>query len=43
LVVGFYDDEAIRTPDGWRLTKVRLTVTHQEHPELQKLAFRPDA
>jgi 3-phenylpropionate/cinnamic acid dioxygenase small subunit len=28
LVVGFYDDEAIRTNDGWRLSSVRLTVNH---------------
>jgi hypothetical protein len=33
LVVGFYDDEAVRTPEGWRLGKVRLTVTYEEHPE----------
>jgi 3-phenylpropionate/cinnamic acid dioxygenase small subunit len=33
LVVGFYDDEAVRTPDGWRLSKVRLTPMYQEHPE----------
>jgi hypothetical protein len=33
LVVGFYDDEAVRTPDGWRLRGVRLTVTYQEHPD----------
>ena len=33
LVVGFYDDEAVRTPDGWRLRCVRLTVTYQERPD----------
>ena len=33
LVVGFYDDEAVRTPDGWRLRSVRLTATYQEHPD----------
>lgn len=31
LVVGFYDDEAVRTPDGWRLSRVKLTATHQEN------------
>ena len=31
LVVGFYDDVAVRTPEGWRLSAVKLTVTHQEH------------
>ena len=31
LVVGFYDDEAVRTPDGWRLTRVKLTAIHQEN------------
>ena len=40
LVVGFYDDEAVRTPDGWRLSKVRLTVTHQENLELLAIANR---
>jgi hypothetical protein len=38
LVVGFYDDEAVRTADGWRLTKVKLTVTYSEHDELRALA-----
>jgi hypothetical protein len=33
LVVGFYDDEAVRTPDGWRLRKVRLTMTYEERPD----------
>ncbi|ANZ40448.1 hypothetical protein BBK82_34970 [Lentzea guizhouensis] len=31
LVVGFYDDEAVRTPDGWRLRHVKLTAIHQEN------------
>ena len=30
-VVGFYDDEAIRTPDGWRLRAVRLSVNYREN------------
>ena len=29
LVVGFYDNVAVRTPDGWRLSAVKLTATHQ--------------
>ena len=29
VVVGFYDDEAVRTPDGWRLERVKLTIRHQ--------------
>jgi hypothetical protein len=33
LVVGFYDNEAVRTPDGWRLSKVRLTMTYEERPD----------
>jgi hypothetical protein len=33
LAVGFYDNEAVRTADGWRLSKVRLATTYQEHPE----------
>jgi len=38
LVVGFYDDEAIRTTNGWRLSKVKLTVTHNENQELRAIA-----
>ena len=38
LVVGFYDDAAIRTGDGWRLASVKLSVTHQENAHLYDLA-----
>ncbi|MET9224539.1 nuclear transport factor 2 family protein [Lentzea sp. NPDC003310] len=31
LVVGFYDNEAVRTPAGWRLSRVKLTAVHQEN------------
>ena len=34
LVVGFYDDVAERTADGWRLSAVKLTPTYQENAEL---------
>jgi len=34
LVVGFYDDVAVRTPEGWRLSSVKLSVTHQENEAL---------
>jgi hypothetical protein len=34
LVVGFYDNVAVRTPKGWRLSSVKLTVTHQENEAL---------
>ena len=34
LVVGFYDVVAVRTPDGWRLSSITLTVTHQENEAL---------
>ncbi|GAA2265952.1 hypothetical protein GCM10010145_35270 [Streptomyces ruber] len=34
LVVGFYDNEAIRTADGWRLSSVKLTAHHQENAHL---------
>ena len=27
LVVGFYDDVAVRTPEGWRLSSITLTMT----------------
>ncbi|MBB4908311.1 nuclear transport factor 2 family protein [Actinophytocola algeriensis] len=39
LVVGFYDNEAVRTADGWRLNRVRLTSTHQENPHLSRIAL----
>jgi len=39
LVVGFYDDVAVRTPDGWRLTTLKLTVTHQENEQLVAAAM----
>ncbi|MEV6634709.1 nuclear transport factor 2 family protein [Actinoplanes sp. NPDC051470] len=39
LVVGFYDNEAVRTPDGWRLTRVKLTAAHQENPHLSSVAL----
>ncbi len=38
-MVGSYDDEAVRTPDGWRLSRVRLTATHQENPQLAAVAM----
>jgi SnoaL-like domain len=38
LVVGFYDTEAVRTPKGWRISRFKLTVTHQENPQLASLA-----
>ena len=39
LVVGFYDNEAVRTPDGWRLSRVKLTATYQENPHLSGAAM----
>jgi hypothetical protein len=39
LVVGFYDNEAVRTADGWRLNRVRLTSTYQENPHLSSVAL----
>lgn len=34
LVVGFYDDVAVRTSEGWRLRSVKLTMTYQENEAL---------
>ncbi|MFX4290974.1 nuclear transport factor 2 family protein [Streptomyces bohaiensis] len=34
LVVGFYDNEAVRTPEGWRLSRVKLTAAYQENAHL---------
>lgn len=39
LVVGFYDNEAVRTADGWRLNRVKLTSTYQENPHLSSAAL----
>lgn len=39
LVVGFYDNEAVRTANGWRLSHVRLTAIHQENPHLAGAAL----
>ena len=44
LVVGFYDNVAVRTPDGWRLSSLKLTPTHQENDALlaASMAAVPD-
>jgi len=34
LVVGFYDNVAVRTPEGWRLSSIKLTLIHQENEAL---------
>jgi SnoaL-like domain len=34
LVIGFYDNVAVRTAQGWRLSSVTLTATHQENEAL---------
>jgi hypothetical protein len=39
LVVGFYDNAAVRTPDGWRLSRVSLTATYQENAHLSSMAL----
>ena len=39
LVVGFYDNEAVRTPDGWRFTRVKLTSSYQENAHLSSVAL----
>jgi SnoaL-like protein len=38
LVVGFFDVDAIRTPDGWRINRFKHTVTHQDNPQLASVA-----
>ena len=38
LVVGFYDNEAVRTAGGWRLDRVRLTASYQENAHLSGVA-----
>ena len=39
LIVGFYDNVAVRTPEGWRLSAVKLTLTHQENEALLAAAM----
>ncbi|MGH3351744.1 MAG: nuclear transport factor 2 family protein [Nocardioides sp.] len=34
LVVGFYDNTAVRTENGWRFDRVKLTATYQENAGL---------
>ncbi|GAA1427976.1 hypothetical protein GCM10009616_06530 [Microlunatus lacustris] len=34
LVVGFYDDEAVRTENGWPFSKVKFTAAYQENAQL---------
>ena len=36
----FYDDIAVRTADGWRLSSVTLTATHQENAGLRDVVAR---
>ncbi|MEU4518942.1 nuclear transport factor 2 family protein [Amycolatopsis sp. NPDC024027] len=38
LVAGFYDNEAVRTAEGWRLSRVKLTATYQENAHLSGAA-----
>jgi hypothetical protein len=38
LVVGFYDNEAVRTPDGWRINHLKFTLTYQENAHLSTVA-----
>ena len=38
VAVGFYDDEAVRTAEGWRLCSVRLTMTHSSGIEVAPIA-----
>lgn len=34
LVVGFYENEAVRTEHGWRFSKVKLVAAYQENTQL---------
>lgn len=42
LVVGFYDNEAVRTEAGWRFSKVKLTASFQENAHLLATRNRPE-
>jgi SnoaL-like protein len=43
LVAGFYDNEAVRTAAGWRLSTVRLTASFQENAHLSGIALAAGA
>lgn len=34
LVVGFYDNDVVRTENGWRFSRVKLTASYQENTHL---------
>jgi hypothetical protein len=34
LVVGFYENEAVRTEHGWRFSKVKLVAAYQENAQI---------
>ncbi|MFD2795203.1 nuclear transport factor 2 family protein [Promicromonospora vindobonensis] len=34
LVVGFYDNEVVRTAKGWQFSRVKLTAAYQENAHL---------
>lgn len=38
LVVGYYDNEAVRIGHGWRFSKVKLTAAYQENTQLLREA-----
>lgn len=39
-LIGFYEDDAVRTADGWQLVKVRLDMRYQSGDHVRKLAYR---
>lgn len=42
LMVGFYDNQAVRTADGRHLNRVKLTSTYQENAHLMTLPLGTD-
>ncbi|WP_211270777.1 hypothetical protein [Streptomyces yerevanensis] len=41
-MVGFYDNQAVRTADGRHLNRVKLTSTYQENAHLMTLPLGTD-
>lgn len=39
LAVGFYDDEAVRTDNAWRLRRVRMDLAYQDNVEVFGVAL----
>lgn len=39
-IIGFYEDDAVRTASGWQLVKVGLECRYQSGTDIRKIAYR---